>query len=217
MRDKFYVILIGIFFITIPFASYSAANRSETIESSRLVVSMGGKCVISIKDYFKGRLASGMPMHASYWAEKMPVETQMSKFSINFTCISLINESKEDVARQHGVVRDGNGGRWVPYFDNEREARLLREFTTVNNLDAVNGNGFYLIQDDRDGDPAQRERYLAFCIFYKTIAVCGGQPVMYLSDPKGNLLPYVLDILRSVEFVDNLEHKATLENPSVVP
>ncbi|WP_148669146.1 hypothetical protein [Burkholderia pyrrocinia] len=72
----------------------------------------------------------------------------------------------------------------------------------VYSLEAVNGSGFYLIQDDRGGDPAQRERYLSFCIFHETMAVCGGEPVMNLSDPNGDLLPYVLEILRSVEFVD---------------
>ncbi|MBN3722849.1 hypothetical protein [Burkholderia sp. Ac-20379] len=151
-------------------------------------------------------------MHASYWTEKTPVETQMSKFGINFVCIGLMGQSKEDVAKEYGAVLDGDGRGWVPYFDNEREAGALSEVTTVDNLDAVNADGFYLIQDDLDGDPGQRERYLSFCIFQKTIALCGGQPVMYLGDPKGNLLPYVLEILRGIEFVDHLDGMSASKN-----
>lgn len=214
MRDKLRVVLIGLVCVFIPFAAYAADSTFSTIEPSKLVVDMGQKCVISIKDYFKGHLASGMPLNASYWTDKPPVKTLMPKFGVNFVCASLMDKSKEEIARQHGAVYDGKRKKWIPYFDSERDAKLLGEFTKVGNLDAINGSGFYLIQDDRDGDPAQRERYLSFCIFHETMAVCGGEPVMYLSDPKGNLLPYVLDILRSVEFIDTLGVKPV---PASVP
>lgn len=202
MRDKFRVILIGIIFMILPFTSYAADNIASATKPSRLVVDMGKQCVISVSDYFKGHLASGMPLNASYWTDKPPVKTLIPKFGVNFVCASLIDKSKEEIARQHGAVYDEDRKKWLPYFDSERDAKFLNAFTKVHNLDAVNGNGFYLIQDDRDGDPAQRDRYLSFCIFHDAMAVCGGEPVMYLNDPKGDLLPYVLDILHSVEFVD---------------
>ncbi|MFA8326505.1 hypothetical protein [Burkholderia ubonensis] len=202
MRDKLSAILIWIIFVIISFASYAKGSAFSDAKSSRLVVDMGEQCVISIKDYFKGYLVSGVPLNASYWTEKPPVKTSLSKFGVNFVCTSLIGKSKEEIARQHGAVYDGHGKKWIPYFESTRDAKLLDKFTKVYNLEAVNGNGFYLIQDDRDGDPAQRERYLSFCIFHEAMAVCGGEPVMYLSDPNGDLLPYVLEVLRSVEFVD---------------
>ncbi|WP_157646990.1 hypothetical protein [Burkholderia ubonensis] len=202
MRDKLSAILIGIIFVIVPFTSYATGGTFSDTKPSGLVVDMGEQCVIGIKDYFKGYLISGMSLSASYWTDKLPVKTSLSKFGINFVCISLIGKSKKEIARQHGAVYDGHGKKWVPYFESTRDARLLDTFTKVYNLEAVNGNGFYLIQDDRDGDPVQRERYLSFCIFHKAMAVCGGEPVMYLSDPNGDLLPYVLEVLRSVEFVD---------------
>jgi hypothetical protein len=214
MRDKMRVILIGVISAIIPFTSYATDSTFSAAEPSKLVVNMGQQCVISVKDYFKGHLASGMPLNASYWTDKPAVKTLMSKFGVNFVCASLIDKSKEEIARQHGAVYDGNKKTWIPYFASERDAKLLDTFTKVDNLEAVNGNGFYSIQDDRDGDPGQRERYLSFCIFHKAMAVCGGEPVMYLSDPNGNLLPYVLDILRSVEFVDTSGSKPT---PASVP
>lgn len=217
MRDKLRVVLVGIVFLIIPFTLYAAHSTLETAEPSRLVVDMGQKCIISVKDYFKGHLASGMPLHASYWTEKPPVKTLISKFGVNFVCASLMDQSKEEIARQHGAVYDGNRKKWIPYLDSERDAKLLGKFTTVGSLHAINGNGFYVIQDDRDGDPAQRERYLTFCIFHETMAVCGGEPVMSLSDPKGNLLPYVLDILRSVEFIDTSGQKSAPVSVPVVP
>jgi hypothetical protein len=214
MRDKLRVVLIGIIFVIIPFTSYATDSTLATGEPSRLVVDMGQKCIISVKDYFKGHLASGIPLNASYWTERPPVKTLMSNFGVNFVCTSLMDQSREEIARQYGAVYDGNRKKWIPYFDSERNAKLLGEFTKVGNLDTVNGSGFYLIQDDRDSDPAQRERYLSFCIFHEAIALCGGEPVMYIGDPKGNLLPYALDILRSVEFIDTPGQKSS---PASVP
>lgn len=201
MRDRLRVILIGIIFAIVPLNSYATDSNFSATEPSRLVVDMGEQCAISVKDYFKGHLASGMPLNASYWTDKPPVQTLMSKFGVSFVCASLIDNSKGVIARQHGAVYDEDRKKWVPYFESDSDARLLDTFTKVHNLKAVNGDGFYLTQDDRDGDPARRQRYLSFCIFHETMAVCGEEPVMYLSDPDGNMLPYVLDILRSVEFV----------------
>ncbi|UVE68538.1 hypothetical protein L2Y90_17325 [Burkholderia pyrrocinia] len=202
MRDKLSAILIGIIFVIVPFISCATGSAFSGAKSSKLVVDMGGQCVISIKDYLQGYLAGGMPLNASYWTKKPPVKTSLSKFSVNFVCTGLIGKSKEEIARQYGAIYDGYGKKWIPHFESKRDAKLLDKFTKVYNLEAVNGNGFYLIQDDRDGDPTQRERYLSFCIFHEAMAVCGGEPVMYLNDPNGDLLPYVLEVLRSVEFVD---------------
>ncbi|MCG5072330.1 hypothetical protein [Paraburkholderia tagetis] len=135
MRDKLRVILIGGILAIIPFTSYGTNTTLATTEPSRLVVDMGPKCVISVKDYFKGHLASGMPLNASYWTDKPPIKTRMSKFGVNFICGSLMDQSKEEIARQHGVVYDGNRKNWIPYFDSERNAKLLGEFTKVGNLD----------------------------------------------------------------------------------
>ncbi|ANB73386.1 hypothetical protein [Paraburkholderia phytofirmans] len=88
--------------------------------------------------------------------EKPPVKTLMSKPGVNFVCASLIDKSKEEIARQHGAVYDGDGKKWVPYFESKRDVEPMDTLTKVQNLEAVNGNRFYLIQDD----PAQRERYL---------------------------------------------------------
>ncbi|WP_152494914.1 hypothetical protein [Paraburkholderia kururiensis] len=216
MRKKLRVALIGIIFVIAPFTSYATDNTLSTSDPLRLVADMGQKCIISVKDYFKGHLASGMPLNASYWTEEPPVKTLMPKFSVNFVCSSLMDQSKNEIARRHGATYDRNKKKWTPYFDSERDAKILGKFTTLHSLNTTNGSGFYVIQDDRDGDPAQRERYLSFCIFHETIALCGSEPVMYISDPKGNLLPYALDIIRSVEFIDDSGRKSAPASAAVI-
>ncbi len=201
MGDRLRALLIAVIFTALPFHAYATSGTVPTTEPSRLVVDMGEQCVISIKDYFEGHLASGMPLNASYWTDKPPVKTSKSKFGVNFVCVNLIDKSQEEIARQYGAVYDSNNKKWIPYFENRRDVKLLEAVTKVHKLDTVNGSGFYLIQDDRDGDPARRERYLSFCIFHDSKAVCGGEPIMNLSDPRGNILPCVLTILRSVQFI----------------
>ncbi|WP_141723397.1 hypothetical protein [Burkholderia sp. A2] len=202
MRDKLSAILIEIIFVFVQFGSYAKGGTFLDDKPSRLVVDMGEQCVISIVDYFNGHLVSGMPLNASYWTENQQIKNAFSKFGINFACVNFVKKSKNEVARQYGALYDEYGKKWIPYFESARDKELLGAFTNVYNLEAVNGNGFYLIQDDKDGDPGQRERYLSFCIFHEGMAVCGGEPVMYLSDPNGSLLSYVIEVLRSVEFVD---------------
>ncbi|MDR5736272.1 hypothetical protein QCE47_28675 [Caballeronia sp. LZ025] len=202
MRKMILLSVIGLSLAVAPLVSNSIEEHSVDNESSRLVVDMGKNCVISVNDYFKGHFASEMQSNASYWTDRPPGRTSLTKFSVDFVCDNLVDKSKEDIARQYGATYDGEHGRWVPYYDSERDSSLLSAFTKVRDLKSVNGRGFYLTQDDRDGNPAQRERYLAFCIFHDSTAVCGSKPIMYLGDPKGSLLPFVLRILRSVEFVD---------------
>ncbi|MGU7770649.1 hypothetical protein ACV229_10765 [Burkholderia sp. MR1-5-21] len=205
MHVKIRVILIV---AIIQFSSCAVGGVASAAEPSRLIVDMEQQCVISVMDYFKGNFSSGAPLNASYWSDNPLGKVLAPRFGVNFVCINLMEKSKEEVAHQHGASYDRHKKKWIPYFESERDSWILGAFTKVYSLEAINGNGFYLIQDDRDGDPAQRERYMTFCIFHNKVAVCGGEPVMYVSDPDGDLLPYILNILRSVEFVDRSGSKA---------
>jgi len=143
-----------------------------------------------------------MPLRATYWTDRAPTKTRVGRFGVDFQCFSLVKKSKNETARELGAAYNVEKEQWVPIFDNERAARNLRPVTKVRELKAINGSGFYLTLDDTNGDPDRRERYMTFCIFQDVVAVCGDRVVMSLVDPKGDLLPYMLRILRSVEFVD---------------
>ncbi|GAB3628662.1 hypothetical protein PTE30175_00774 [Pandoraea terrae] len=192
--------------------SKATENRKE--EAPKLFVDMGGGCAIRITDPFGGHLASAMPSSSGYWTDRPPIKTTMDRFAIRFYCDDLAKTSKEEIALRHGGIYDATAHRWSADYPSEWEAEILRPVTRIDNLDSVNGSGFYKTQDTTFGEEWRRERHLSFCLFHGTKAVCGGENVMRLEDPKGNLLPYYLKILRSIEFIDTL---ATVPAPASGP
>ncbi|ACC75187.1 hypothetical protein PPMP20_01805 [Paraburkholderia phymatum] len=183
------------------FASTTATEKPATA-GAKLAVNMGEGCAISVADLFAGHLASGMAMNASYWTDRPPVKTTIGDFAVNFVCSHATETSKEQVANQHGATYDNSANRWTLYFESARDRHMLSPVTHIHIIKALNSSGFYTTQDDVDGDPKQRVRFFSYCLFHDSLAICGSGQVMRLSEPKGNLLPYVLDILRTVEFVD---------------
>jgi hypothetical protein len=84
------------------------------------------------------------------------------------------------------------------------EVLAIDQSIRVYSLNNVNSKGFAYTTDAWTGDEATRERRLDYCLFRAHIAVCdgGGVVVGALADgPQGDLTPYVLQILRSIEFL----------------
>lgn len=86
-------------------------------------------------------------------------------------------------------------------------------------LRAVNSYGFAYTHDDVVGDEAARRRQLNYCLFRAAQAICGDTEVGNLNDirrnRKNDLTSYALQILRSVEFLDDAP--APSERPSSSP
>lgn len=202
MNDKICAaVLFACLTCSFSFALTTAVERPATM-GARLAVNMGEGCAISVADVFGGHLASGMTMNASYWTDNPPVKTKIGDFVVNFVCSHVTETSKEQVANQHGATYDNNANSWTLYYESVRDRRVLSSVTHIRSLKAPNSSGFYTTQDDVDGDPKQRVRFFSYCLFHDSQAICGRGQIMRLSEPKGNLLPYMLDILRTVEFVD---------------
>jgi hypothetical protein len=163
---------------------------------------MGQGCAISVADVFNGHLASGMLLNASYWTDKPPINTQIGDFAVNFVCRHVTDQSKEQVANQYGGSYDVKRKKWVAYYDGERDRKLLSPVSRLYPIKTDNSSGFVRTTDEIIGDPDQRVRFFSYCLFHDAQAICGDGQVMKLADPKGNLLPYALEILRSVEFID---------------
>ncbi|MFL9927648.1 hypothetical protein PQR62_25505 [Herbaspirillum lusitanum] len=108
------------------------------------------------------------------------------------------------------TVNDGwakfNSGKrlWEAYFSgNERNRELLSKGTKVYQLQAINSQGYVVTVDDINGDPKTRDREMYFCLVRPPKAICGQGRAMRLSKPKSDFLPLAMEILRSVEFIDD--------------
>jgi len=59
--------------------------------------------------------------------------------------------------------------------------------------------------DDAIGDEDGRQRHLHYCLIKPPKALCGNDDMGYLNaGKKGDLTPYALQILRSIEFIDDV-------------
>jgi hypothetical protein len=80
--------------------------------------------------------------------------------------------------------------------------KLRRDALRAYTLKSVNAQGFAFTEEEVIGDEKSRVRYLDYCLFYAEMALCGRGEVGYVADgPKGDLTDYVLQILRSIEFL----------------
>lgn len=82
----------------------------------------------------------------------------------------------------------------------KRRRNALRAYT----LKSVNAQGFVFTEADVIGEETRRRRQIDYCLFYEEVALCGGGEVGYVAEgPEGDLTDYVLQILRSIEFLPN--------------
>ncbi len=99
---------------------------------------------------------------------------------------------------------------WGPNLRHDEVLAIDRSIR-VYPLSGADWAGFAFTKEAWTGDVAGRTRRLSFCLFHGPVALCGHGDVGLQSDGvKGDLTPYVLKILRSIEFVND-------ELPVVVP
>src|SRR5574343_952953 len=110
------------------------------------------------------------------------------------------------------VRHDPQADRWVPDIekyvrwmsggpDPEYEAKV-RAAVRVYPLESVNARGYAFTNEAVIGDEESRIRHFTYCLFRDEVALCGFGDVGYVAEgPAGDLSAYVLQLLRSVEFL----------------
>jgi len=139
---------------------------------------------------------------AYYRAGKMPIQS------------ACYNANNEDLSNHHPVSFDKESGTWVR--DIERYLMATRGEITGKDyvklkyslhfypLKAINSIGFAYTLDDLEQAKPFRTRNLSYCLFRGNIGLCGVAPELGLlkDGERGDLTPYVLQLLRSIEFLD---------------
>jgi hypothetical protein len=87
-----------------------------------LAVDMGDGCAISVIDFYRGHLKSGMPATAAYWTDTPPVNSSLGDFGINFECNA--NQRSGDAANLYGAKWDARRKQWTPNYENSMQQRL---------------------------------------------------------------------------------------------
>lgn len=167
-----------------------------------------------IDGFSEGKTAVTRECHVRYVDPNIP-ESIRSRFTFNSICFEVnIDQNKESIYKRYGGAYSNNSKKWVSYYDGDGDRTLLSPVSRIYPIKTANSSGFARTTDEIIGDPNQRVRFFSYCLFHDAEALCGNGQVMKISDPKNNLLPYALEILRSVQFI---EPPATGSAASAVP
>lgn len=142
-----------------------------------------------------------------------------NKIPFGFMCYDATDPdpSKPNLADGFSVNFDVKMSRWVS--DRSRfeshltaqgmETEWVKKYADADHfyeLTTGTATGFAITRDDVIGDESRRERHLHYCLIREPKAICGQGVMGSLEDIKKNpridLTPYALQILRSIEFLD---------------
>ncbi|WP_206952526.1 hypothetical protein [Trinickia acidisoli] len=180
------------------------AFSQSSIEAKHhiLSVDMGAPgCAIDIADLYGGYLKSGMPKNASYSTDVPPVRSTLERFGINFECQT--DQDFIDASHNFGAQWNEGKKRWDLYYEDANDSKILPPVSRIYQLKSRNASGFMRTTDQISGEEDQRVRFYSFCLFHDKAAVCGTGQSMRLEEPKGDYLPFIMRVLRSVNFVDD--------------
>lgn len=153
-------------------------------------------CAIRYRDHYFGYLTD------QWYYLKHKMRLQSSCFPRSYA-----NQLDEQPVRH-----DPQADRWVPDIekyvrwmsggpDPEYEAKV-RAAVRVYPLESVNARGYAFTNEAVIGDEESRIRHFTYCLFRDEVALCGFGDVGYVAEgPAGDLSAYVLQLLRSVEFL----------------
>ncbi|GIX23871.1 MAG: hypothetical protein KatS3mg122_1102 [Caldimonas sp.] len=127
--------------------------------------------------------------------------TYIEPFYLRFICY----DADSEVVTQ-GWGKRASSGEWVASVSPSDEP-LFKGALRAHQVHSVNASGWAVAVDDVIGDERYRLRRLYYCVIHEPKAVCGHSEMGLLPDirrnPKNDLTPYALKILRSIEFIDD--------------
>lgn len=114
----------------------------------------------------------------------------------------------------NGAMRDPVSGKWVihpievgpadeAFIENSVQAKLIAKSRFGGQLDAVNATGYYRVENVTLGEETRRERMFSACLMHPPVVLCASTTSAgALREPRKSLVPYLIQLLQTVEFVD---------------
>ncbi len=196
------LLVIALLLSQICLTQVAFGQSTIAVKHEILSVDMGQPdCAISVVNYFDGHLASRMKMTAGYWTDTPPVQSTLGDFGIRFEC--QIGQQFDDAAQTYGAQWNEGKKKWDLYYEDANDSKILPPVSRIYQLKSRNASGFMRTTDQINGEEDQRVRFYSFCLFHDKAAVCGTGQSMRLEEPKGDYLPFIMRVLRSVNFVDD--------------
>ena len=171
-------------------------------------------CHFKMKDPYNGTLAAttrSTPVLANYNATINPKASHPFETSIQFDCHNNIKLG--DLPNLSGGGLAKIDGKWVIAFKDAKEVNMKLYTLHGNDWDGAGTTA-----DQQDGDEDKRTRSFVFCLVHGSQSLCGSDDtVMYLTHPSESVLPRILKLLESIEFIDTPPSKPSASSTSSSP
>ena len=117
-----------------------------------------------------------------------------------FTIFCYPGASDDEISDQLGAKKINGKWVWLGTGEPFESAQHFKIFA----FSGKNWTGQAVTYDDTTGDEAMRQRRFSFCLLQTggSQVLCGTSSVMPLGYPKSNVLPKIMAVLRSIEFVN---------------
>ena len=161
-----------------------------------------------------------MPGKGGYQKAPAPAKTTLDALSLNWSCLA-INDPAVGEFMKYDKVRDvweADFARLLNTVEGGRERVWAHKWFAANykvvQLRSANASGYAVIdrtQTDFSTIPTEKDKSskrsgpvrFSFCVLRSPKAICGGGQVgLKQEGAKGDLTPFALDIVRSIEFAD---------------
>nr|WP_223960017.1 hypothetical protein [Burkholderia diffusa] len=198
-----FVVKLSILFgcMALLFLAVTSSAYDPKVISPIVHVANVGACEFKLTDTFGGELRanpSGSPPYADYNVE-LRRKTLPNAFHIQFGCDT---RPPVQVCHEFGGVEHTAHG-WVAWDTLDQGPPPKAAHVEVRELRSVNGSGAVRIESDTTGDEQNRGRNLGFCLTSLNGATLfGGTSVDALYGKHKSVEPEVMQLLRSIEFID---------------
>lgn len=211
---RFTLALMACFFFIGLAHAERLGSSTLSLHEKKYQINKFGECRLVIKNTMKGDIQKG-PGAGNVWIRLLPRRMDLN---IPLYCDSLNDKERLEIALGAKQV----DGKWQPAggyeygCDRQKWSKfgvcvdvhnlpfLPEEHMRAIPLKGANWQGVGILVDDTTGRERTRQRNFRYCLYHAEFALCGRVYVRNLMKPHNDVLPTVLTVLNSIEFVDDV-------------
>jgi len=182
--------------ILVGFWQIVSASQVSNVGFTRIALD---QCVFTFPQKKEGRsdLNTEGSVHAFNYITPFlgPKTKRVGETWIQFVCETSVDAA---MLKSWGIKQEA--GRWVQGITDEPGSQLHTRFVP---LFGKNWSGGGIVQTQTAIDRSRKAKDFLFCMVHEPVALCGtAHDIQYVAYPKENALPHVVNLLQSIEFID---------------
>lgn len=204
------------------------ADKAKSGMAAPIVEAKVGECQFKFRDFYVNSITKNeintAEKYSTYVGLSPFAKADWDTFQLLFHCRPFeekdngkpaVSYAYKDIDQDvnNGAMRDPVTGKWLihpievnradeDFIQNAVQAKLLAKSRFGGQLDAVNATGYYRVENETFGEETRRVRRFDACLMRRPLVLCASAQAGLLSQPKKSLVPHVIKLLQTVEFVN---------------